>query len=774
MGTKNQQEEKISFKDVDTKTDRHITLSFLISVMLIGAIVLVYQVYQKNNPVSDNSGADKGNGTQLGQSLQDELANQSQLKKFSNYKDIQAFVEKNSNNQDYGTLGGRKEMMINGSAPSATTGMGSPVMDKATDFTLPSNGSSPDYSQTNIQVAGVDESDIVKTDGEYVYAVSDKTLSITKAYPADEAAVVAKIEFKSQPQEMYLSDNRLVIFGSDQQISTMDYYQQFRRHSDYTFFKVFDVTDKKNPKLVRDLDFEGSYLNSRMVDGYVYFLTSTYAQYYSDEMPVPRILDGGKELYDTKNSTTCQNCPDVYYFDMPYDSLNMVNVATVNIADENQAPKNQVYLLNQGQNFYASKNNLYLTYTKYVSEYQLFVEIARDVIFPLLSPEDQDKVKKIEAVDATILSDQEKLQKIGFIVTRYLESQSLDDGKKLEKEILDKTKEKYTDISKELEKTVVHKIAIDKGNLEYKTYGEVTGTVLNQFSMDESDTGDFRIATTKNQTFAYPYYFGLLADQSMASDVQGLQQDSYSNLYVLDADLKVKGQVENLAPGERIYSVRFMQNRAYMVTFKQVDPLFVVDLKDPKNPTVLGKLKVPGFSSYLHPYDDNTLIGIGKQTAENDFGGVTTKGIKLSLFDVSDVNNPREIDTYEMGGSGSDSLALNDHKAFLFSKEKNLLAIPVRLEDYQKSPINAEQFNGVAVFDISPSGFKLKGKISHDEDNAVPNNRTPYGFDVKRCLYIGDNLYTVSDQFLKINKLENLDPLKMIPFQANADFRIVN
>ena len=262
-------------------------------------------------------------------------------------------------------------------------------------------------------------------------------------------------------------------------------------------------------------------------------------------------------------------------------------------------------------------------------------------------------------------------------------------------------KAKYQDISKELEKTVIHKIAINKDKMEYKAVGEVTGSVLNQFSMDETD-GKFRIATTKNQIW------------SQYMDEKEVQ--SYNNLYVLDENLRAIGSLENLAQGERIYSVRFMQNRAYMVTFQQTDPLFVIDLSNPQSPKVLGKLKIPGFSNYLHPYDDTTLIGIGKDTSEREGGGVTTKGLKLSLFDVADVANPKEIDTYVMGGVGSDSIALNDHKAFLFSKEKNLLVIPVAIRESVKlNEWGKLTFSGAAVFKVDKNGFELKGKIDHSD-----------------------------------------------------------
>jgi uncharacterized secreted protein with C-terminal beta-propeller domain len=631
-----------------------------------------------------------------------------------------------------------------------------------------------DYSQTNIQVAGVDEADLVKTDGEYIYSVADKTLFITKANPAENAQVEAKIEFKSNPQNIYLKGNRLAIFGGDREVATMDLYHNFKRKSPYAFFKVFDITDKKNPKQIRDLDFEGNYLNSRMIGGYVYFLTSTYAQYYAGEMPVPRILSEGKEIYNSQDATKCVNCPEVYYFDMPYSSMNMVNVAAINLDDEKENLTNQVYLLSGEQNFYASQNNLYITYTKYLSEYDLFMGVAKDLLFSRLNAKDQEKIQKIETADNFILNESEKMGKINIIVESYLASLPTVEQKKVEQELSSEMQKKYTDISKELEKTVIHKIAINKNKIEYKNFGEVTGSVLNQFSMDEDEKGNFRIATTKNQNFSGFNFFRNYDNIAVSQNAE--QNQSYSNLYVLDNNLKVVGAVENLAKGERIYSARFMQNRAYLVTFKQTDPLFVIDLKDAKHPKVLGQLKVPGFSSYLHPYDETTLIGLGKETEENSTGGVITKGLKLSLFDVSDVSNPKEIDKYILGSAGSDSLALNDHKAFLFSREKNLLAIPVTLNNnLGKNEMSMswswqKLFYGVVVFGVDKNGFKLKGEISHEK---VINAMSNVSSLVKRSLYIENNLYTISDQYLQINKLDNLDLVKKIPLKGEEDFRVV-
>jgi len=602
--------------------------------------------------------------------------------------------------------------------------------------------------KTNVQVEGVDEADIIKTDGKYVYALVKKTLYIATAYPATEAKILKAIEFTSRPQDVYINGDYLAVFGHDTNIWTEEKYKRFKRRGNYTFLKVFDISDRSNPRQVRDVNLEGSYTNSRMIGDYVYFMTTAHNIYHIDGEPIiPRILENGIELPSKCVDGVRCFAPEVYYFDMPYQNYNYTTITAVNLKNSEETINGEVYLLSGSQNMYVSLDNIYITYTKYISEYQLEMEVTKELLFPRLSSRDQEKIQKIENVDNFILNRQEKQNKISRIIEGYIFSLSEIEQERLEEDMKQKMKDKYADISKELEKTVIHKIAIKGNKLEYQNFGEVTGSVLNQFSMDEQN-GYFRIATTKNRSW---------------SRYEGESRESYNNLYVLDKDLKIAGSVENLAEGERIFSVRFMQNRAYMVTFRQVDPLFVIDLKDPNNPKVLGKLKIPGFSNYLHPYDENLLIGLGKDTSESEWGRVQTKGLKLSLFDVSEMGDPKEVDTYVMGDAGSDSIALRDHKAFLFSKDKNLLVLPVSIRESDNDRGWGKlSFSGAAVFSINEKGFEFKGKIDHS-DKGHPSNRdywrgySYYDNTVKRSLYIDDVLYTFSNKYLKMNKLTDLE-----------------
>jgi len=256
--------------------------------------------------------------------------------------------------------------------------------------------------------------------------------------------------------------------------------------------------------------------------------------------------------------------------------------------------------------------------------------------------------------------------------------------------------------------------------------------------------------------------------------------NSKNNIYVLDENLNLTGKLEDLAPGEKIYSSRFIGNRGYLVTFKKVDPLFVIDLKDPSEPKILGKLKIPGYSDYLHPYDENHIIGVGKEAIDADSELVQQRnldfawyqGVKIALFDVSDVENPKELSKVVIGDRGTDSYALQDHKAFLFDKSKNLLVLPITLAEIKGEKTADNQygefvFQGAYVYRLTlEDGFEFKGRITHYEDNETFLKSGYYlyggGFNIQRSLYMDNTLYTISNSMIKANNLDNLDEINSV------------
>ena len=292
--------------------------------------------------------------------------------------------------------------------------------------------------------------------------------------------------------------------------------------------------------------------------------------------------------------------------------------------------------------------------------------------------------------------------------------------------------------------TTIYRMRVQGSNMTCEARGTVPGRERNQFSMDEY--GDFfRIETT---TWAPNW-------------------STQTNLYVLDMNLSVVGKLEGLAPGEDFHSARFMGDRAYFVTFKKIDPLFVIDLSKPTNPSVLGELHIPGYSDYLHPYGETHLIGVGKHTVEADQGDFAWyQGIKISLFDVSNVTNPVQMDNITIGDRGSDTPVLYNHKAFLFDKARELLVIPILEAKIDESKYGGEVppnaygdpvWQGAYVFDVSLfHGFLFEGRITHLESGM---NIYEDSYWVKRSVYIEDVLYTISSRKVSLNKLDDLSSI---------------
>lgn len=704
---------------------KFLTLAILIVVILLTstACTLPWQKKKVVAPVYNNT--NNINPLESANTVESDFPSSGEIKKFNNLEELQAFLEQHKKITNLSNS-------VTGSVNEA-------------------KGVESDYSKTNVQVAGVDEADIMKTDGNFIYLLDYNDLYIIKAKPAVEASIVTKITFKSRPQEFYISGDRLVVFGYDSQIFNDQTFKSFKRQGSYTYLKIFDIADPKNPKQIKDLNIEGSYSNSRLIGDYLYFVTNNYQNYIADEPLLPRILDSGQVLAEQCGLSAKCYSPNIFYFDTDYNSFNFTSVNAINIKNVSELISGDIYLLSADQNFYVSPNNIYITYTSYLNEYDLERDLTINLLKERLSADNQLKISKIEASESFVLSDVEKKNKVYQLIQDYISS--LDKGQKsaVQTEIENALKQELMAKAKELEKTMIYKIAFSGSSLNYVATASVPGRVLNQFSLDESN-GYLRIATTKSQSW---------------SRFLENSQESFSNVYVLDDKLKVTGSLENLAVGERIYAVRFMGNRAYLVTYKETDPLLVIDLQTPSTPKLLGELKIPGYSTYLHPYSDNILLGFGRDTELSSNSQVLNKGLKLALFDVSNPSAPKELDSYIVGNKYSNSVALSDHKAFLISPSKNLISIPVSLNSGEFA--DRLEFSGVLVFGVNNNKLKLRGRIDHSDNGNYTkqdywNQFSYFDNSAKRSLYIDNALYTFSNKFLKINNLnsENLESLKII------------
>jgi uncharacterized secreted protein with C-terminal beta-propeller domain len=532
-------------------------------------------------------------------------------------------------------------------------------------LTLASSTDTREYSNTNIQVAGVDEPDTVKTDGEYIYVMSGDEIVILKAYPGEDARVLSKIEISPRAEEMFVSDSKLVLYETA--------YTDYGRG---TFVKVYDISDRSVPELVQNVSINGRYTDARLIGDHVYtvFTATLWEHVYLQDpwrvieyVKLPVIVNNG-EINEVA-------VPGLCHFDEPAQNYRVTLVTSLNLKDKTLNYK--VYLTDQAQEMYVSAKNIYLAGTTYPH--------MGDVWTPSW----------------------------GW-------------------------------------RSVIHKISIDEGKIQYVANGTVPGYIEDQFWMDEFK-GYFRVVTEQNG----------------------------ANVYTLNGNMETVGVLEDLGLGENLHSVRFMGTRCYLVTFKKIDPFFVIDLADPKTPNVLGELKIPGYSDYLHPYDVNHIIGLGKDAV--DMGSFAWyQGVKLSMFDVTDVYNPVETSTFIIGDRGTSSAALYDHKAFMFSISKNLLIIPIDLfeiEDEQNAEPNTFGefvWQGAYVFSVTADdGFELRGKITHFEagEDLVSchwswgwryQNTEDKNSCVFRSLYIEDTVYTISEGMVKANWMDTLAEIKAI------------
>ncbi|MFH1091194.1 MAG: beta-propeller domain-containing protein, partial [Pseudomonadota bacterium] len=300
-----------------------------------------------------------------------------------------------------------------------------------------------------------------------------------------------------------------------------------------------------------------------------------------------------------------------------------------------------------------------------------------------------------------------------------------------------------TGVSVAAEETVIHKFDLNGDKTQSMGSGKVPGRLLNQFSMGEYE-GVLRVATTTGSAWG--------SAPASANHVFCLKSGTQG--------LEVIGKLENLASGERIYSARFIGKRGFLVTFVQIDPLFTLDLSDPAAPKVAGVLKVPGYSDYIHPWDENHLITIGKSVKlENAIAWY--QGIQLSMFDITDFTNPKLLHKELIGIRGTESEALHNHKAFTYWNEKNLLALPIQLYEYQRPPAAASDggtvtFIGLYGYRVGlEKGFELLGRIRTVTDTANPS--LPYHYQAwMRGLFIGDMVYAVQPDSVSSARIDDI------------------
>lgn len=539
-----------------------------------------------------------------------------------------------------------------------------------------------EHSTTNNQVEGIDEGDIVQTDGDYLYSVSESRVAISDIRDPENMELAAVLEFDGEtyPEKLFLSGDTLTVISS--RVSFMETesnmeMESFMPYSGITAVSLYDVTTPENPELIREFGNEGSFNNARLSNGILHYVSNVFPNYWIlEEQPDielrPRLFDSaqGGELKP-----------------LPYEDLTILPgtmegsysvIASMNLDAPASNEISTKGFLGGNEQLYMNEQHLYLTASAFETAEGEFEDTA------LWVPQQAD--------------------------------------------------------------TEIFKFGLDGISVEFIASARVQGSLLNQFSMDEFE-GYFRLATTEGVAWA------------PASEPK-------NHLFILNEQLEQIGSVENLAPGERIYSVRFIGSKAYMVTFRETDPLFAIDVSDPAAPEVLGEMKIPGFSNYLHPLDDRNLIGFGYDTKIEPVKGggeprIVTGGMKISLFDVSDMDNPRETDTEIIGGPGTYSALQYDHKALFRHEQQSLFGFPVSIYEGDGMEYIEFQAEGALVYSITPEGIELSADLTQASDQPYEDWNT----SVQRLAYAKDALYLVANAQVRSYRLSDFEPLGTLPLQ---------
>ncbi|MFB7159662.1 beta-propeller domain-containing protein [Lysinibacillus sp. NPDC056232] len=529
--------------------------------------------------------------------------------------------------------------------------------------------STSNSSTTNNQVEGVEEGDIVVVKDGYIYAVKDQNITVVDAKNPKNLKLATTIKMK---ESQYISKlavyDHLLIAISDEYLEKIG--------TSMTTASLYDISNPKNPKLIREVGQEGYLQDIRITNDTLYLIGNMYPNYWM--LREKKAPDLKPKTYDSVEGKEYKSLPLEKISILPNTMDGTYSLMTaVDLKNGAQKTANTKGYLGGSSGLYMSENALYLT---------------------------------------TPIYDGNPVPAAGLMMDRIWMPRTTN--------------------------TQVFKWNVDGTAMNFVGTTEVKGSVLNQYSMDEYD-GNFRIVTTEGNTW----------DE---------QQISRNHLFILDKNLQQLGAVKDLAPGEKVYSARFMGEKAYVVTFKQVDPLFVIDVANPKKPAVLGELKIPGFSNYLHPLDDTHLIGIGYDTEQrydtySKRNFTVTTNMKMSLFDVSDFKHPKEQSTVKIGGKGSYSDVQYNPKALFRNQEYHYFGFPVVLYDAGKGDEIVYKGQGAQIYEITADkGIVLKGNIVH---KGTGDQYESWEQRVQRVVYIDDALYTVAHNEVKSYQLKDFKPL---------------
>ncbi len=549
------------------------------------------------------------------------------------------------------------DVATNGAA--GTAGGATPSPNSGETATAEADAGSGDgaFSQTTTQEAGVDEADVVKTDGTNLYIITGDKLQIVHAAPPDGLALLSEVPLEGFGREIYLDGSTIVAitasFGGylaidvavgvaettdvggstvamdEARIATPDSVDpgEFEYMRPQVFVTIIDASDPSSPTILSQTSFDGSQSSSRMIDGILYLAISDFESFFVDVLPVMAPMG-------------------------PVAPGDPVVPGTADLDIETILP--------QFRQEHASGD---------VTEGPVLT--WED----LYHPSEPDGYGVVSVISMDVRNDA-AFTAVGVVAEPGLIYSSL--------EALYLTDTQWDFFGNTRETTSIYKLAYVDGAAVPVAAGQVPGRVLNQYSMGEHD-GYLRVATTVGPVFS-PF---------------GVRSVPHNNVYVLDevdGELAIVGSVRNIAAGETIQSARFVGDRGFLVTFEQIDPFFTLDLADPTNPVNVGKLKVPGFSTFIVPMDEDHLLTVGRYIPDQQ--SPDNRDVQLSIFNVSDFAHPVLQDHVVVNEkNGADSEALYDPKAFTYFAEGGMVALPVSIHNYRfiEPGVVFEDAGGVAT-----------------------------------------------------------------------------
>lgn len=579
-----------------------------------------------------------------------ELSANFELKKFSSCENFENVVKKYI--QDYSRLYPNRwfwyDIMLQDDMALPNGAVEKSISDSAVwnSSSVTPEAQAANFSETNIQVTWVDESEIIKTDGKNIYFYNELTHSIyiAKAFPAKDLQIlkVIKVPASFNSPELYINWTKLIIIANKYFQWNYSYYWFARQQK--TVFVSYDISDLNNLKVEKYYQVDWTVTKSRRIGKYVYILSqsnfsfpyNTYApmikswvssldtQKLNADFDAKKILPKKAELRLTNNVSEqnvnihgspapynlsqwyTSQCSDIEYV-MPDEATlakfnftpSYTTLSIINTEDPSETVKTKL-LFGDVNEVYMSLDNLYITSNLYTS-YNFTCPVIQCIKAPC--PQLPCSMPYYNA----------------------------------------------------WENTLIHKIALNGNQATYKASTIIPGSPLNQYSMDQASDWTFRIITTS------------------------YSPSHSTNVFVLDKNLKVSGKLTWLAKDENFQSSRFIWNKLYLVTFQQIDPLFVIDLSDNTNPKVLWELKIPGYSTYLHPYDETHLIWLGYATQDSWHGWIMNGWLKIDLYDVSDIKNPKQQYTLTIWAQGSTSDTLSNPRLFTWNAKEKLLFMPATL-----------------------------------------------------------------------------------------------